>query len=81
MSAGLRFDPLDEWELDNHLMHRGPEGHFDYRKAIYVKPPATERDSVAAIWCHWKFDLERPKCGFYWGVWSTRRERTVFPRV
>ena len=67
-----RFTALREWELDNHLLHGGKTGRFNDRKVIYIKPPATETSSVAAIWCHWDFDVQIPKCGFYFGIWSAR---------
>ena len=73
-----RFTPLRAWQLDNHLLHGGKTGRFNDSEVIYIKPPAMERSAVAAIWCHWDFDVHIPKCGFYFGIWSAR---PAFPHL
>ena len=80
-SASFRINPLNEQELKNHLLYSGPTGSFGNKEAIYVKPPNSEKNSFAALWCRWDFDSERPTCGFHFGVWFSRVElgdRTAF---
>ena len=72
-AAEGKFAALTAWQLENYLLHRGKTGRFDDSEVIYVKPPTSERTAVAAIWCHWDFDLRLPKCGFYFGIWCDRQ--------
>ena len=63
------FTPLTMGDLESHLLHRGRRGQFCDNEAIYIRPPAKEDSTVAAIWCRWNFEAETPKCGFYFGTW------------
>ena len=68
-----RFDPLTRNELDRYLLYSS-KGRLGDGQVIYIEPPAKDPSAVAAIWCHWDFDLVVPRCGFYFGIWSAGRK-------
>jgi hypothetical protein len=71
-----RYSALSESDLINALMHGGLKGEFDTTKVIFFEPPPKEVGSVAALWCRWDYGHELPRCGFYFGLWSSE---TAFP--
>lgn len=76
--AVAKFTPISDSELSTKLLWEGKAGEFDENKVIYVVPPDRDRSAVAGIWCRWNFDRDLPKCGFYYGVWSSQPR---FPAV
>jgi hypothetical protein len=68
-----RFTPLDEGELEAHLIYKGKKtGKFEESQIVFLKPPATDPSAVAGVWCRWDFETTPPSCGFYYGVWSAQ---------
>ena len=71
-----RFTPLKRQELDNSIVHgRDRRGQFGENRAIFIKPPEKEKRAAAAIRCHWNLDGDRPRWGFYFGMWSEPPKR------
>lgn len=75
--ARAKFDAIEEFELSTLLLHGNPKGGFDETKVVYLYPPPKEDAAVAAVWCRWDYEKVLPKCGYYFGMWSSQ---TQFPR-
>lgn len=69
-AARFQFTPLEAYDLD--YMEYQPRGRFPVDRVIYIEPPSKEKSAVAALWCRWDFDVDLSRCGFYFGIWSTR---------
>lgn len=68
-----RYTAVSQNDLLNRLVHSGLKGQLDETKVIFFEPPPKEAGSVAALWCRWDYDRELPRCGFYFGLWSSER--------
>lgn len=73
-----KFTPLEESELESHLIYRGKTGQFEEDRVVYLKPPGKDPSSVAGVWCRWDYEKTPPQCGFYIGLWSAQ---PAFPKV
>ena len=71
-AARGKFSDIGEHELDTHILRKGKVGKFDENEFLVLPPPAKDDTAIAAIWCRWDFEKPRPKCGFYYGVWSVQ---------
>lgn len=67
-----KFTPLEEAELEAHLIHRGKKGEFEENQVVFLKPPAKDPSAVAGVWCRWDYEKTPPRCGFYFGLWSAQ---------
>lgn len=66
-----RYSAVSQNDLLNALVHGGLKGQLDHTQVIFFEPPAKEVGSVAALWCRWDYETDLPRCGFYFGLWSS----------
>ena len=70
--AQAKFGTVDATELSSLLMHGALEGEFEANRVVYLLPPGKEEAAVAAIWCRWDYEKPIPRCGYYFGMWSSQ---------
>ncbi|MDB5431422.1 MAG: hypothetical protein JWP35_2538 [Caulobacter sp.] len=71
-AATGKFDALGEQALNTHMLYGSDQGQFADNQVVYVKPPHKEPSAVAGIWCRWDYQKAPPRCGFYYGIWSSQ---------